>query len=84
MSISDSTDISVCVDCIMLIANGEDEGGHAESMDIVWPSAEGWHLACGGEDLGFSWSSCSGCGSHLGGDRFMATAFNNRTDTEEG
>ncbi len=30
----------------------------------------GYTWALGGEDLGFSWSSCDGCGSKLGGDRF--------------
>lgn len=30
---------------------------------------------CGCEDLGFSWSSCDGCGSRLGGDRYAATGW---------
>lgn len=30
---------------------------------------EGYHLVCGNEELGFSWSACECCGSSLGGDR---------------
>jgi hypothetical protein len=32
---------------------------------------------CECEQLGFSWSSCEGCGSGLGGDRFALTVFPN-------
>lgn len=31
----------------------------------------GYHWALGGDDLGFSWSACEGCGSPLGGDRYL-------------
>lgn len=36
---------------------------------------EEYDEGCDCEDYGFSWSSCDGCGSHLGGDRFYATGW---------
>ena len=30
---------------------------------------------CECEQYGFSWSACDGCGSSLGGDRFLFTVF---------
>lgn len=32
--------------------------------------------ACECDQLGFSWSSCEGCGSSLGGDRYALTLWN--------
>lgn len=32
---------------------------------------------CDCDQNGFSWSSCEGCGSHLGGDRYKMTVFVN-------
>lgn len=32
---------------------------------------------CDCDQLGFSWSSCEGCGSPLGGDRYKMTVFPN-------
>jgi hypothetical protein len=32
---------------------------------------------CDCENLGFSWSRCEGCGSTLGGDRYLFTLFAN-------
>lgn len=32
---------------------------------------------CDCDVLGFSWSSCEGCGSPLGGDRYAVTVFRN-------
>ena len=51
---------------------------HAALMEYHWPGADGWELypSCP-EDCegGFSWSSCNGCGSTLGGDRHPAVAW---------
>lgn len=52
---------------------------HAALIEENWPIAEGWHVTYDGEDLGFSMSSCDGCGSRLGGDRFRAHAMKERT-----
>lgn len=90
--------ISICVDCLMLLANGEVfdsdhhdiTDSHSRDMELEWPNTEitlgrireddeteeefeanseleleGW----------FSWQPCQGCGSHLGGYRYYATAW---------
>lgn len=69
-------DISVCQDCLMLIANG-DTSGAADDYPGLLPEWDGWYLAPGGEedDEGFSRSGCEGCGSSLGGDRYKVRAF---------
>lgn len=76
----------MCVDCLVLLANGETPAEMSEreteewlaAIDRAWPESEGWHLApaCG-EDCegGFSWSSCDVCGSRLGGDRHDVAAW---------
>lgn len=65
--------LSVCVDCIEYIANGEAETPkrleRAIQATIGKPSGA---LAYDGEDLGFSWEPCEACGSTLGGERFKA------------
>ena len=71
-------EVSLCGDCVALDANGEVFDGlgndisesHSELM-----TAQGWDDFSFGpvdpEDEGhFSWSSCDGCGSTLGGTRF--------------
>jgi hypothetical protein len=75
-------DLSVCLDCAGMIANGElgtgDENAdreHAEKMVAVW--GEGTDgvlgLVLNSDDEGhFSWRRCDGCGSSLGGDRIGA------------
>lgn len=85
MKTTDNVDLEVCVDCIMVIANGEatadtNTDEHVANMDAMWPAQDGWRLGYGNSDpdasdLGFSWGSCDGCGSNLGGDRFAAHAF---------
>lgn len=80
----ESYEISVCIDCVAVEANGHDP----EAVDAYY---SGWlpewddyllsMVACGGEDVDdlyceghFSWSPCDGCGSGLGGDRFHYVA----------
>ena len=70
------TDISVCQDCIMILANGdcgENSEEHADRMYSEWWTPGCTHqMVLGGEELGFSMSDCEGCGDTLGGDRFSA------------
>ncbi len=50
---------------------------HAARMNAHWPGEDGWELVpgdCEGS-CEFSWSSCDGCGSSLGGDRHHAVAW---------
>lgn len=80
-------DIFICVDCGMLIANGEpnpewsetDEFEHVDRMEHNWPSDE-WVLAVGDSerDEEFSWAACDSCSSTLGGYRFHAVAMGRR------
>lgn len=77
------SEISVCVVCIHLLANGEYVDGEdtaekcAEGQARIWGDT---HLIPGGGtdeddgDRGFSWSACEGCGDTDGGDRFQAYA----------
>jgi hypothetical protein len=55
------------------------EGVHpamgGEHREICTP--EGREEGCDCGDLGFSWSPCEGCGSGLGGDRYLFTLFAN-------
>lgn len=73
----DVTDLSVCSDCIQIMANGEINDGTdrgeqcADGMVRVWGD-DARHLVPGDEELGFSHSDCEGCGSPLGGDRHRA------------
>jgi hypothetical protein len=85
---SESFEISVCVDCVAVDANGHDP-------EAVEPNYSGWLsqwdgyafsiVACGGDDVDdlyceghFLWSPCDGCGSGLGGDRFCYSAVSTR------
>lgn len=79
-TITDTTDISVCTDCILLLANGEVIDGHgvdetAEHANRMRAHLGDAEVVPGGDELGFSWADCEGCGSPLGGDRFTATIF---------
>lgn len=73
------TDISICNDCVLIIANGVDSPEQEEiaiAMDKLWGDTQ-ITLNNSEEDEGnFSWESCEGCGSPLGGDRYPAVAWN--------
>jgi hypothetical protein len=66
----------VCMDCVMMIANGEvdPETSPAREAEVAEATA-GWVL--GGsdenEEAHFSWSPCDCCGCRLGGDRMFAS-----------
>lgn len=76
-------EIEICSDCTLLVANGEidhlseaDQEAHAKRIAERWGPGQPLVLACGVECEGFfSWSSCEGCGSALGGDRHPAVVF---------
>ena len=71
------TEGSVCVDCLMFLANGDtpqelDEAGTEKWVAEFVRRTEGTHIFLAGpEDCEgwFSWSPCDACGSPLGGDR---------------
>ena len=81
----ETCEIEVCSDCLMMMANGEigdvseaETEAHAAAMDAAWPMSEGWHLSPDhreSDDDTFSWQSCEGCKSSLGGDRHAAVAM---------
>lgn len=50
---------------------------HAARIEAHWPTVDGWHIVPGDsdDDRCFSWLSCDGCGSGLGGYRAAAHAF---------
>lgn len=69
-------DLSVCVDCILYLANGDEPEGE-EAAEVIkralmWKMAEGITVVACGDELGFSWSACELCGSRLGGGRYKA------------
>ena len=68
--------IEVCDDCAMLIANGETPEDNPEfRLSDSW---DGYHIALDCPEDGcesFSWSSCDGCESSLGGNRHPAVAM---------
>ena len=73
-------DIEVCVDCTMMLANGECEGLDTDSWYHAVKAAgmTRFDVALNiGEDTepSFSWSACDYCGSRLGGDRYPAVVF---------
>lgn len=78
-----TVDLDVCDNCVYVIANGcesEDDALAADRQLIEWPPDSGWRLVSGdcGEDATychFSWQSCDGCGSPLGGTRHLAHAM---------
>lgn len=77
--------IDVCVDCLFILANGECEPDRQdevlEGLARNWPAPLWLVPGCGSDCCGdesdpwFSWQSCDGCGSQLGGNRVHATWF---------
>jgi hypothetical protein len=64
--------IEICCDCLFVLANGAEtteQSEAAEGMARVWGAQP---LYLGDSEGRFSWQSCDGCGSKLGGDRFDA------------
>jgi hypothetical protein len=59
-----------CTDCLLFIANGDNESGVYERMTNVWTQEEVAHMVAGDEEYGFSWGDCDGCESGLGGERY--------------
>ena len=70
----EAIEILVCVGCAMLAANGEDIGDGGDGVPPLDGWDNGWLLVVG-EPWGFATSPCDGCGSRLGGDRFIADTF---------
>jgi|GEM_PF-1941982 len=81
--------LSVCVDCIQLLSNGEINDGEdtaekvGAALETRWPVGETHPtvnatlepLVPGVKEFGYCTTSCEGCGSHWHGDRFEAFAF---------
>jgi hypothetical protein len=74
-------EIEVCQDCLILHANGETSPDFpADSPQPLSAIPFGYDVTMGGDETGFSWQSCEGCGSNLGGDRFEMTLWRLTTD----
>ncbi len=70
-------DCSVCVDCLMVIANDDSRGIEDAAREKVVRAAvygrkDGGYWTAGNDELGFSWQPCDCCNSPLGGDRHAA------------
>lgn len=71
----ESCPIKICVDCLFILANGESESATDEWLSDYLPRLNGREITLGDGEGHFSWKSCQGCGSRLGGDRFEATEW---------
>jgi hypothetical protein len=79
MHTDDMIALSVCVDCIIAVANGEYPDDTEHANDIVnaeqgWAN-RGYHLVPGDDDDTFSWRHCELCQTTLGGSRHSMTAM---------
>ncbi len=79
---NEPTKISVCIDCLMIIANGEtadwSEDQYADWAERVshrWPFDQYDPATLGGEADCFSQSECDYCGEPSHGDRSVAYVF---------
>lgn len=78
MTVQDTVEIEICVDCLMMSANGL----HGWEYDENWLKAYNSAVSeygtepvpnCGENcEGGFSWDPCDFCNSPLGGDRHPA------------
>jgi hypothetical protein len=68
----DVTEIEVCLDCAVMIANGDGPPLLAERIAEYWT---GYELSIGTGEAFFSHYGCDGCGDTLAGDRLDATAI---------
>ena len=68
--------ISICVDCVVMNANGWDEELIGRPIPTPYPLSlvppESYLCATSNEEH-FSWNRCEGCGSPYGGARFDHT-----------
>lgn len=77
MNTYDTYDVSICIDCAVLAANGElpdtdrDTGNPADWSPLDRVDDDTTVVVLDGESF-FSWSWCDTCTSHLGGDRLPA------------
>lgn len=75
--------LAVCEDCAQIIANGEisayeDNGAAVAAAQVAQWGEHAAHLVLGDlEGSWFSWESCEGCGSTLGGERHSACILTN-------
>lgn len=69
-------DLSVCQDCMLLHANGEISPDRpADLPEPLSLIGFGQWVALGGDELGFSTTSCEACGDILHGDRYAMALF---------
>jgi len=87
------SDVWACVDCLMLLVNGEpnpewsplDEAEHVTRIEERFPTEILVHVGDESSDVDFSWSQCDTCGSTLGGSRYRFAAIRStRLDFEAG
>ena len=75
------SDLYICVDCGMWIANGETPPEDDNDVNPWTPNLDAWvnDVVMGDADLDreFSWAHCDVCGSPLGGYRFHAVLLPN-------
>lgn len=65
--------LSVCTDCLIVIANGDYSGmDDKREQEVKAGIARCDALSAGTDEYGFSWRPCEVCHSQLGGDRHQA------------
>ena len=72
-------DLWVCIDCTVVIANGDwtgiDDPEREAEIEEGLASIPG-HWVLGEGEMDFSWRGCDCCGSPLGGSRHEALVLN--------
>lgn len=69
-------ELSVCGDCLHTHASGDrpiDRPIDAPEPFSLIPF--GYSVTMGGDELGFTWTSCDACGDTLAGDRYAMTLW---------